>query len=353
MEEDEGVCWATQAFPPSPPALPEPRDPTPAIAGEKERNLEINWTQHGDGSSSSSQWAELDVLLDSFTPQPASGTAAPTTTTTPSRCVDYAHLHAGLNAEQREAAEAPVERPLLICAGPGTGKTLTLCHRIGKCSLSALLIRAKAVQHAYGHRSRAVDLVARQNVRPEAILAITFSRKAADEMRHRLDSLCPLTRPVTVSNFHRSAAHLMILSHTILIAFNHPRLSFRLISFVRLRRFCWRLLRLSRDAGGRVGRDLEVIEKRRQAELIEECLELWSQEEEEKGNAEANDEEDSGYVEEEGDGGDEEETGRRRAKRRRLEAPSKESSERQARLTVNYFLQFIGRAKANLPLSRE
>ena len=129
MEEDEGVFWATQAFPPSPPA----RDPIPE---EKERNLEINLTQHGEGSSSSSQWAELDVLLDSFTPQPASGTA-PTTTTTPSRgsSVDYGHLHAGLNAEQREAAEAPVERPLLICAGPGTGKTLTLCHRIGTCSL--------------------------------------------------------------------------------------------------------------------------------------------------------------------------------------------------------------------------
>lgn len=225
MEEDEGVCWATQAFPPSPPALPEPRDPTPAIAEEKERNLEINWTQHGDGSSSSSQWAELDVLLDSFTPQPASGTAAPTTTTTGGSSVDYAHLHAGLNAEQREAAEAPVERPLLICAGPGTGKTLTLCHRIGKCSLSALLIRAKApVQHAYvRRRSRAVDLVARQNVRPEAILAITFSRKAADEMRHRLDSLCPLTRPVTVSNFHRSAAHLMLLS-TQSIAFSQSHI---------------------------------------------------------------------------------------------------------------------------------
>ncbi|ELR24570.1 UvrD/REP helicase subfamily protein [Acanthamoeba castellanii str. Neff] len=299
MEEDEGVCWATQAFPPSPPALPEPYT-RPAIAEEeKERNLEINLTQHGEGSSSSSQWAELDVLLDSFTPQPASGNAAaPTATTTTTRSrgsVDYV-LHAGLNAEQREAAEAPVDRPLLICAGPGTGKTLTLCHRI-------------------------VDLVARQNVRPEAILAITFSRKAADEMRHRLDSLCPLTRPVTVSNFHR---------------------------------FCWRLLRLSRDACGSVGRDLEVIEKRRQAELIEECLELWSPEEEEKGNAEANDEEDSVDVEEEDDDGDEEEEpGRRRAKRRRLEAPSKESNERQARLTVNYFLQFIGRAKANLPLSQE
>lgn len=208
------MCWATQAFPPSPPALPEPYT-RPAIAEEeKERNLEINLTQHGEGSSSSSQWAELDVLLDSFTPQPASGNAAaPTATTTTTRSrgsVDYV-LHAGLNAEQREAAEAPVDRPLLICAGPGTGKTLTLCHRIGTfslCLLSALLIRSgKAIHRAYGRRSRAVDLVARQNVRPEAILAITFSRKAADEMRHRLDSLCPLTRPVTVSNFHRSAAH--------------------------------------------------------------------------------------------------------------------------------------------------
>src|SRR5207244_5108079 len=82
-----------------------------------------------------------------------------------------------LDAMQRVAASAP-GGPLLIVAGPGTGKTRTLTHRI-----------------AY--------LCAELGVRPEVCLAITFTRRAADELRQRLAGLLgPVASDVTVSTFH-------------------------------------------------------------------------------------------------------------------------------------------------------
>ncbi|MCI4063348.1 UvrD-helicase domain-containing protein [Micromonospora sp. R77] len=82
-----------------------------------------------------------------------------------------------LDAMQRVAASAP-GGPLLIVAGPGTGKTRTLTHRI-----------------AY--------LCAELNVFPEQCLAITFTRRAAEELRHRLDGLLgPVAEDVTVGTFH-------------------------------------------------------------------------------------------------------------------------------------------------------
>ncbi|HEY0698584.1 MAG TPA: UvrD-helicase domain-containing protein, partial [Micromonospora sp.] len=82
-----------------------------------------------------------------------------------------------LDAMQRVAASAP-GGPLLIVAGPGTGKTRTLTHRI-----------------AY--------LCAELNVFPEHCLAITFTRRAAEELRHRLDGLLgPVAEAVTVATFH-------------------------------------------------------------------------------------------------------------------------------------------------------
>jgi DNA helicase II / ATP-dependent DNA helicase PcrA len=83
---------------------------------------------------------------------------------------------AGLDPDQRAAAGA--DSPLMIIAGPGTGKTRTLTHRIAR------------------------DVLGR-DVAPQACLAITFTRRAAEEMRGRLTALLPGQAPgVTVTTFH-------------------------------------------------------------------------------------------------------------------------------------------------------
>jgi DNA helicase-2/ATP-dependent DNA helicase PcrA len=84
---------------------------------------------------------------------------------------------AGLNAEQRAAVEHD-GGPLLIIAGPGSGKTRTLTHRI-----------------AY--------LVAERRVPAAQCLAITFTRRAATEVRQRLQRLLPQDwQDVAVHTFH-------------------------------------------------------------------------------------------------------------------------------------------------------
>jgi DNA helicase II / ATP-dependent DNA helicase PcrA len=82
----------------------------------------------------------------------------------------------GLDRDQRAAATAP--GPLLIIAGPGTGKTRTLTHRIAH----------QIIEH---------HLPARQ------FLAITFTRRAAQEMRDRLAGLgADRDDELTVTTFH-------------------------------------------------------------------------------------------------------------------------------------------------------
>jgi DNA helicase-2/ATP-dependent DNA helicase PcrA len=93
-------------------------------------------------------------------------------------------LLSGLNPVQREAA-SHLGTPLLIVAGAGSGKTRVLTHRI------AWLIRE-------------------QNVSPFSILAITFTNKAADEMRHRVGALIgPVADKMWISTFHSACVRIL------------------------------------------------------------------------------------------------------------------------------------------------
>jgi DNA helicase-2/ATP-dependent DNA helicase PcrA len=83
----------------------------------------------------------------------------------------------GLDPEQRVAAGAEAG-PLLVVAGPGTGKTRTLTHRLAW-------------------------LVGERGVAAERCLAITFTRRACAELQERLDALIPGdARRVVVTTFH-------------------------------------------------------------------------------------------------------------------------------------------------------
>ncbi len=91
-------------------------------------------------------------------------------------------LLAGLNPHQREAV-AHMDGPLLILAGPGSGKTRVIVHRV------AHLLEVK-------------------DVHPSNVLAVTFTNKAARELRERLDTLAggQVARGMSVGTFHSNCA---------------------------------------------------------------------------------------------------------------------------------------------------
>jgi superfamily I DNA/RNA helicase len=111
-------------------------------------------------------------------------------------------LLSGLNPEQHAAVTAPNCGSLLILAGAGCGKTAVLTRRI-----------------AY---------LTRQGISPKRICALTFSRKAAEEMAHRLaklDPSCAGKNAPTVTTFHAFA--LKALSEEIQERRNFNRIGFR------------------------------------------------------------------------------------------------------------------------------
>nr|WP_306745760.1 UvrD-helicase domain-containing protein [Saccharothrix yanglingensis] len=110
-------------------------------------------------------------------PPAAPTAAAPTAAAPTSAAPGGSALLDGLDPEQRAAASVE-SGPLLIIAGPGTGKTRTLTHRVA-------------------------DLVTRRGVPASECLAITFTRRAAEEMAERLAVLAPgHASALTIATFH-------------------------------------------------------------------------------------------------------------------------------------------------------
>ena len=101
--------------------------------------------------------------------------------------MDVSHLLDGLNEAQREAVAAPPGH-YLVLAGAGSGKTRVLTHRIGW-------------------------LLQVERASPWSILAVTFTNKAAGEMRGRTESLVGSEgRGLTVGTFH-GIAHRLLRRH--------------------------------------------------------------------------------------------------------------------------------------------
>ena len=90
-------------------------------------------------------------------------------------------VFASLTPSQCEAVRH-VDGPLLMLAGPGSGKTRVVTHRIAH--------------------------MLQQGVPARQILALTFTNKAADEMRMRVERMMP-RQPVWIGTFHRFCSRLL------------------------------------------------------------------------------------------------------------------------------------------------
>lgn len=103
----------------------------------------------------------------------------------PPKNFDLDLIIAGLNDRQKEAVKA-TKGPVLVVAGPGSGKTRVLTCRIAW-------------------------LLATQEARPDQVLALTFTNKAAREMRERVQKLLPrgMAKGMWIGTFHSQMVRLL------------------------------------------------------------------------------------------------------------------------------------------------
>src|ERR1700732_4178664 len=100
--------------------------------------------------------------------------------------MDVSHLLDGLNEDQRQAVGSPLGSALVL-AGAGSGKTRVLVHRV------AWLIQVEGAS-------------------PNSILAVTFTNKAAAEMRSRIETLLGIPgSAMWIGTFHGLAHRLLRL----------------------------------------------------------------------------------------------------------------------------------------------
>ena len=101
--------------------------------------------------------------------------------------MDVTHIIESLNDAQRQAVTAP-SQAVLVLAGAGSGKTRVLVHRI------AWMIKT-------------------QDLSPQSVLAVTFTNKAATEMRNRIEKLLDYSaQGMWVGTFH-GLAHRLLRRH--------------------------------------------------------------------------------------------------------------------------------------------
>ncbi|MCK4592453.1 UvrD-helicase domain-containing protein, partial [Candidatus Parcubacteria bacterium] len=119
-----------------------------------------------------------------------------------------------LNEKQKDAVLA-TEGPVLVIAGPGSGKTRVLTHRI-------------------------VHIIASRKARPENILAVTFTNKAAQEMKNRAVALLD---GIYFSNNERTAYKKNLDSYSVSFAIDFP-------TICTFHSLCVKILRKEAEAVG-------------------------------------------------------------------------------------------------------
>ena len=135
---------------------------------------------------------------------------------------EFAHL----NPEQRKAVLS-TEGPLLLLAGAGSGKTTVLINRVANLmkygrgsdsdevpgwvtSADLAFLEAYAAHPNEGEKERAEELCKLQPAAPWSILAITFTNKAAGELKARLERMLgPGANDIWASTFHSCCARIL------------------------------------------------------------------------------------------------------------------------------------------------